>query len=97
MIDWRQISCGSDCTGAYVVDFTKGMTVGQFIQEMLTDHKSECGYIGIFKPHSIFGDPCMSYSHGKANSMLPKEYLDKVILKADGSGGWSRSDFRLYI
>lgn len=97
MVEWRQISVGSDCTGEYVVDFTKGMTVGQFIQEILTDHKSEWGSISIFEPNNIFGNPRMSYLHGKAESMLPKEYLDKEILKVDGHGGWTLSDFRLYI
>ena len=28
---------------------------------------------------------------------VAKEYLDKEILKVDGHGGWTLSDFRLYI
>lgn len=97
MISWTQISCGSDCTGPYNVIFTKGMTVRQFIDEMLTEHDSEWGYIGIDSPGTIFGKPCIEYSHGAIKESLPDEYLDKVIIDVKGSGGWSRSDFQLVL
>jgi hypothetical protein len=98
MIYWTQKYCGSDCTGPYDVIFTEGMTVRQFIDEMLTEHKSEWGYIGIDKPGSIFGKPCIEYSHGELKGQsMPEEYMDKVITKVKGSGGWSRSDFQLVL
>ena len=98
MISWTQTSCGSDCTGPYNVIFAKGMTVRQFIDEMLTEHDSEWGYIGIYRPKSIlFGKPCIEYSHGALKETMPDEYLDKVIINVNGSGGWSRSDFQLVL
>jgi len=97
MISWTQTSCGSDCTGPYNVIFTKDMTVRQFIDEILTERDSEWGYIGIDSPGTIFGKPCIEYSHGAIKESLPDEYLDKVIIDVKGSGGWSRSDFLLVL
>lgn len=100
MIYFEQISCGPDCTGPYIVTFPKGMTVREFINEMLKFHTSEWGYIGIHDPsrHEIFGKPYIEYSHGKLTTdPMPDEFLDKKIIYVSGSGGWSRSDFTLYL
>lgn len=97
MIRWTQTYCGSDCTGPYDVTYTEGMTVRQFIDEILTEHDSEWGYIGIDSPGTIFGNPCFEYSHGATKETLPDEYLDKVIIDVKGHGGWSRSDFQLVL
>lgn len=98
MIHFEQISCGSDCTGPYVVIFSKGMTVGDFISEILQFHTSEWGYIGIHYPGEVFGKPYIEYSKGKLTTEpMPDEFLDKKIISVSGSGGWSRSDFILYI
>lgn len=97
MITFRQINCGSDCTGSYIVTISKPMTVREFVDELLIKYSSEWGYIGIYKQGEIFGNPSLEYKHGKLLSLLPNEYLDKEIERVDGSGGWSRSDFILHI
>ena len=97
MIKFEQISCGSDCTGPYKVDISMPMTVREFIDEILTNYKSEWGYIGIYKKGEWFGYPRCEYKWGKLLYSLPKEYLDKQIEKVSGSGGWSRSDFILHL
>lgn len=97
MIDFYQISCGSDCTGPYSVSISKPMTVREFINELLSTYPGEWGYIGIYKYGTIFGDPYCEYWHGKLLYSLPDEYLDRKIEQVDGSGGWSRSDFLLKV
>lgn len=98
MIRFRQISCGSDCTGPYDVEISKPMTVRQFINELLTDYPREWGYVGIYSEGAIFGEPRCEYSHGALSTPpLPESYLDKQIDSVDGSGGWSRSDFILHL
>ena len=96
---FEQLWCGSDCTGPYRVSIlAEKMTVREFIEDILTNHKSEWGTIGIYnKRDTISGYPYMEYSHGEEKSHMPEEYLDKVILKATGSGGWSCSDFILHL
>lgn len=98
MIRFRQTSCGSDCTGPYDVEISKPMTVRQFINELLTNYKSEWGYVGIYSKGTIFGEPRCEYRHGElVTSPLPESYLDKQIDFVDGGGGWSRSDFTLHL
>ena len=97
MIDFYQISCGSDCTGPYFVSISKPMTVREFINELLSTYPKEWGYIGIYKPKTFYGDPCCEYSHGKLLYSLPDKCLDQKIEQVEGSGGWSRSDFLLKV
>lgn len=86
-------STGSDCTGLYIITTPFGMTVREFITEWMED-KREWGYFGINDGKSIFGNPCCEYRDGKIISEpLPNDILDSVILKTEGRGGWSRSDF----
>ena len=97
MVTYRQISCGSDCTGPYEVKISKPMKVREFIDEILSTYPHEWGYIGIYKERTFFGEPCCEYKWGELLYKLPKEYLDKEIESVDGSGGWSRSDYLLHI
>lgn len=97
MIKFEQLYSGSDCTGPYKVDISLPMTVREFIDEILTDYKSEWGYIGIYKEGEFLGYPYCEYKHGKLLYSLPEEYLDRQIEKVSGSGGWSRSDFILHL
>lgn len=99
MVVWDQISCGSDCTGPYYVRWSKPMTVGEFIDEIITNYQSEWGYIGIYSNdrYATFGDPVCEYSHGQITKPMPDEYLSKQIKEITGSGGWSRSDFLLIL
>ena len=97
MITFRQISCESDCTGPYVVNISKSMTVKNFIDELLEKYPYEWGYIGIYKNGTYFGEPHCEYKRGKLLYSLPNEYLNRQIKSVDGSGGWYRSDFILHI
>ena len=82
-----------DATNEYIISFSEGMTVGEFIEEWMKD-KREWGYFGIYDGKTIFGNPQCEYSHGElVTAPFPENVLKKKILKAAGSGGWSRSDF----
>ena len=88
--------CG-DCTNVYKITIPPEMTVREFIEEWLTK-TSEWGYFGISAPNTIFGDPLCEYAYGEIKGKpLPDEVLDKKIVKAIGSGGWSRSDFKFVV
>ena len=93
-------SMGSDCTSKYYINFPQGMTVGEFINEQLAD-ESEWGYFGIYDPNQYWfepGNPCCEYRKGKITSeSFTDEILNSVIKKVEGSGGWSRSDFKFVI
>lgn len=89
---------GGDCTVRYYITLLKECTVGDFINFWLENYKSEWGYIGIHKKGVIFGDPYCEYRHGElVSSPLPKDILDKKIIKVFGYGGWSRSDIEFII
>lgn len=91
--------CG-DGIASYIARFFEQMTVKEFIQSVLTGKPDEWGYIGIYDiyhPTLIFGHPLCEYKWGKLISQLPEELMDKVILSAKASGGWSRMDYILKI
>ena len=97
-IDIAYGACGSDCTGPYYITLREPMTVGEFITEWLTNNPNEWGYFGIAKKGCIFGSPNCEYRRGAIQGEpLPKNYLDKRIIKAYGSGGWTRSDFEFEV
>ena len=84
---------GGDCITPYKLVFDKPITVKEFIDEVLK--REEWGYIGIYKPGTIFGDPCCEYKKAKLLNHLPKEILNKPIASANASGGWTRMDYIL--
>lgn len=88
---------GGDETCPYYVEISP-MTVGEFIDEWLKEHPKEWGYLGIADGDSIFGSPKCEYSYGEIKGEpIPNIYLRKQIKRVTGSGGWSRSDFLIYI
>lgn len=89
---------GSDCTCGYDVLLDREYTVEDFVNTVLIEKNNEWGYIGIYKPHKIFGDPCCEYRYGMLSAKsLPAEYLQKKIIKVSASGGWTRMDYILWI
>lgn len=106
MIDIKYGKAYGDETSEYLITYSDGMTVGEFIEEWLKNER-EWGYFGIYydpkkftleecreKGISLFGYPCCEYAYGKIKGdTLPSEYLDKQIIGVSGSGGWTRSDF----
>jgi len=98
MIILEQISeTFGDCTALYSVEMTKPYTVKEFIKQVL--RKKEWGYVGIENKYgeSIFGDPRCEYKGSKLITEMPKEVLDKPVLRASASGGWTRMDYTLEI
>lgn len=88
---------GGDCTAPYYVDLKGTPTVRDFINAVLDD-KSEWGYIGIYNKNSIFGTPNIEFRYGETKiSDEMEEYLDKIIIDAVASGGWSRMDYILVL
>ncbi len=96
MIKLRQnTKVKGDETAGYEVILTKEYTVRSFVNELLTERKGEWGHVGVDDGSSIFGSPNLEYKWGKLLSELPKEILDKKIISATASGGWSRMDYKL--
>lgn len=84
----------SDCTAPYRVIITEGGTLKEFIDEVLTNHRGDWGYIGIRSDTSFFGDPRMEYRWGKPidREALAK-YEDREVTAMKADGGWSRMDY----
>ena len=87
----------SDCTAPYKVAFYKSYTVGKFIDEVLKHRSGDWGYIGMYSPGDIFGNPRCSYRYGKVDTDLPFGYMNKEIVSATADGGWSRMDYILLV
>lgn len=83
----------SDCTSPYMVDISKPMLVGDFIEEYLKEYPREWGYFGIRDGHTIFGNPQWEYRYGQLLSKPDDRWFGRKIKSVTGSGGWSRSDF----
>lgn len=94
MIEFRTIDYDTE---QYDVEISKPMTVKEFIDELISLYPSEWGYVGIYKDGYVFGDPVCEYSHGEIKEAMPEEFLNREITYVDGGGGWSRSDFTLYL
>ena len=84
---------GGDCTATYSITDYKATTVGEFINEVLTEYPSEWGKIED-NNHRLIAE----YSYGKVvTSNVTAELLNKQIIKIIGNGGWSRMDYIITI
>lgn len=85
---------GGDCTGPYYITLKRECTVGEFIENWISN-KQEWGYFGIYDGKGTpFGNPQCEYRYGKIiTDPLPEEILNKKIKHIHGHGGWTRSDF----
>ena len=94
MINIRYGRSFSDDTYEYLIDFSKPMTVRQFIDECLAK-KGEWGSISI---NDCLRGPKCDYSHGVIlGEPFSEEILNKEVEAAHGNGGWSCSDFVLLV
>lgn len=95
---WKHIGGPyGDETSRYDVSLKRPCTVREFVEEVLSNER-EWGYIGIYKKGTIFGDPECEYKYGKLiTEPLPEEYLNKIVVKCEAGGGWSRMDFLIYV
>lgn len=82
----RQTSVGSDETAGYNVVLDKEYTLKELLDEILSN-TAEWGYFHVLNCSSC------EYRWGKLVTELDPKYLNKSILKATASGGWSRMDY----
>lgn len=79
-----------DCTATYSVTDYTSTTVGEFINEVLTERPSELGDIQDNHHHQI-----AEYKYGKiaSTNVTAERLMGKRIIKIIGDGGWSRMDY----
>lgn len=87
---------GQDCYG-YVVTLSKPMTVRDFINEWSRQAISEWGTIRIANT-----DYYCTYGHGETKEEYigkdtPFNIIDKTIDYVRGYGGWSMSNFTIFV
>lgn len=82
-----------DCTSDYKVKLDKSYTVSEFVSDVVSDER-EWGYIYIGK-NCIDNEAKCEYRWGKLLSEFNERYLDRKIINATASGGWSRMDYYL--
>lgn len=91
----------SDATSFYDVKFRDGITVYQFINEVLGTQK-ERGTIEIVKGRKteLFQNG-LEYSCGEITGKLGKgiseEEIGKTVLRAQAHGGWGMMDYFLWL
>ena len=89
MIKHELLFVGSDCTGPYEVIFSRPMTVGKFIEEVLTTYPDEWGFIdvmlqNIFDVAKVYH---LEYKHGQiVFSNIDTDTLAKEIKDVKGYG-----------
>ena len=100
MVNYELLHMGSDCTGPYMVTFSKPMTVGKFIEEVFATFPNEWGFIDVFLPKIFSGTKVYhcEYKYGQIIfSNINTDILAKEIKDVKGRGGWTKSDYDVYI
>lgn len=93
---------GGNCTCHYQVT-TDDQTVREFVTEWLSTHPEEWGYFSIMPVEGKYFISNIykyryKYSEGKIISdPIPDKYLDYKLVMVGGSGGYTNSDFQLYV
>ena len=91
---------GGGETSPYYIDILAPITVKEVIESQLKDDR-EWGDFRIItkKTNNIYDNSTVwiEYRHGKLLNEIPEEYANKFVTKMGGSGGWSRSDFTMWI
>lgn len=96
---------GSDCTSEYILKLDEMALVRDVIKQIL-ENKREWGYIGIKSiKDDNFGLHAFEYKYGniQKESMSDNEkYFWRCIenyqvISIEGSGGWTRSDYKIEI
>lgn len=78
-----------DCTASYSIDGYKATTIGEFVNEVLTEFKGEWGCFTDEKYNKI-----SEYRKGHLLKEIPEEIAKKRISKIYGDGGWTRMDYK---
>ena len=87
-------TAGDDTTPYKITDY-KAKTVGEFVEEVLTERPNEWGYISVNKHFYQSGNTSCEYADGLLKTELPKEVLDIEIKEIMACGGWSRMDYTI--
>lgn len=97
MVNYELLYMGSDCSGPYEVTFSRPMTVCKFIEEVLTTFTGEWGFIDVIVEAGKEVHHC-EYKYGQIIfSNIEDNILTKEINDIKGHGGWTRSDYTVYI
>lgn len=100
---WKYYACtlvSRDCTQGYELKLDKDYTVGEFIQQVLTERSDEWGYIRVKygkKEKSLFSLPSSEYRYGRILNELPEQYMKRKVKSATANGGWSAMDYVLQV
>lgn len=90
---FKLLQCGSesrDCTAPYKVTLDKSYTVRTFIDAIINERKNEWGYIIVNYGNKRFSS---GYRYGKLENEMDESVLDKPVISANASGGWTRMDY----
>lgn len=79
-----------DCTASYSISDYKAKTIGEFVDEVLTECKEEWGYF-TDENYNIISE----YSDGHLLKKISEKIAKKRISKIYGDGGWTRMDYRI--
>ena len=86
-----------DETTPYAVTEYKAKTVGEFINEVLTERPREWGYFAVkTKGMGFLGSPRIEYRYGKMLDEMPAEWQNLEIRKIESCGGWSAMDYLIW-
>lgn len=94
-MDFKKIKECGDATAWYDVTNWKSRTVGEFIQEVLSEYPKDWGRIDIGHWNSTgenFKGEC-EYVRGKIREEMPKDALDIEIKSIVANGGWGMMDY----
>ena len=94
----------SDCTADFTIQLYENYTVEGFINAVLDNNKNEWGFIKCFSSSDNLKDilsvskAVCEYKRGKlVSEKLPDEILNRSVVAATASGGYSRMDYRLLL
>ena len=86
-----------DETTPYAVSEYKSKTVGEFINEVLTERPYEWGAFAVKEPGMGFlGSPRIKYRYGKLLDEIPAEWQNLVIKHIEACGGWTAMDYLIW-
>lgn len=78
-----------DCMITYSIRGYKAKTIGEFVDEVLTEFKGEWGCFTDEKYNKI-----SEYRNGHLLKEIPEEIAKKRISKIYGDGGWTNMDYK---
>ena len=91
---------GSDETAPFDVLDIEGMTVGEFVEQVLEGRSSDWGNFTIIKENGysypFIGNHHYEYKEGGLKEPIEEVVKQKEVLEVKASGGWSRMDYMIF-